>query len=289
MQVIYIDTLFFLNATVDYLLLLSAAKVAGEPLARLRFAMGAVIGGFYAVGIFLFPFLQMPLYKVGVWLMIITIAYGNSRRLVRQGLIFLALSFAFAGGILGITLLGGDGLSLDSGVFYSSMDMKLVLLSSAFCYCMLTVVFSNYGKHSTFSGELVSVSVKISDKVIDFTSLVDTGNTLSDPVTGQSVMVVEGRILADFFTEKITPEDLFQPALFLEKKRGDTHRFRLIPYQAVGVQGLLLVMKMDEILVNHQRVPETFVALSPTSVSDGGSYQGLIGVSQTKPKTAIGV
>ena len=44
MTVIYVDTLFLLNTMVDYLLLLASARLAGEPLARLRFALGAVLG-----------------------------------------------------------------------------------------------------------------------------------------------------------------------------------------------------------------------------------------------------
>ena len=36
MTVIYLDTLFLLNALVDYLLLLAAARLAGEPLRRVR-------------------------------------------------------------------------------------------------------------------------------------------------------------------------------------------------------------------------------------------------------------
>ena len=44
MTVIYLDTLFLLNALVDYLLLLAAARLAGEPLRRVRFALGAGLG-----------------------------------------------------------------------------------------------------------------------------------------------------------------------------------------------------------------------------------------------------
>ena len=35
-MVVYIDEVFLLNALVDYLLLLSAAKLAGEPLHRTK-------------------------------------------------------------------------------------------------------------------------------------------------------------------------------------------------------------------------------------------------------------
>ena len=53
MTVIYVDTLFLLNGIIDYLLLLAAARLAGEPLRRLRFGAAAALGGAYAVAIFL--------------------------------------------------------------------------------------------------------------------------------------------------------------------------------------------------------------------------------------------
>jgi len=46
--VIYLDTLFFLNAVMDYLLLLCSARLAGEQLHRPRMALGAAFGGAYA-------------------------------------------------------------------------------------------------------------------------------------------------------------------------------------------------------------------------------------------------
>ena len=67
MTVVYIDALFLLNLIVNYLLLLAAAKLAGEPLRRLRLAAGAALGGLYAAAIF-FPgmgFLTHPLCKLG--------------------------------------------------------------------------------------------------------------------------------------------------------------------------------------------------------------------------------
>jgi len=45
LTVIYLDTLFFLNAVVDYLLLLAAVRLAGEPLHRLGVAAGGLLGG----------------------------------------------------------------------------------------------------------------------------------------------------------------------------------------------------------------------------------------------------
>ena len=86
MRVIYVDTLFLLNAGVDYLLLLSAARLAGEPLRRLRFGAGAVLGGLYAVALFLpgLDFLGHPLCRLAAAALMLVTAYGGSRRLYRE-------------------------------------------------------------------------------------------------------------------------------------------------------------------------------------------------------------
>ena len=82
MTVIYVDTLFLLNTMVDYLLLLASARLAGEPLARLRFALGAVLGGLYAVAIFLpgMGFLARPLCRGAAAVLMVLLAFWRSRR-----------------------------------------------------------------------------------------------------------------------------------------------------------------------------------------------------------------
>lgn len=282
MPIIYIDTLFLLNAIIDYLLLLAAARVAGEPLARLRFAVAGMIGGAYAVFIFVFPILEENLFKILLGCLMILVAYGKSRRLFRQGLIFLALSFAFAGGVLAISLLGGQGLMLESGVYYSGMDLKIVLLSAGFCYFLLSVLFRNFAMHSPITGDLLSLDLRIDDKEISLTALVDTGNTLQDPLSGMSVIVAEGACLFPFFQNNISLGDLSHPMLFLERNTEYQNRLRLLPYQVVGMQGVLLVIKVDEMKVNGVVISERLVALSPTSVSDGGSYHALISARQAE-------
>lgn len=287
MEVIYIDTLFLLNATVDYLLLLAAARVAGEPLARFRFLLGATLGGLYAVSIFILPFLQNTGYKILICSLIMLIAYGKSQRLFRQGLIFLALSFAFAGGILAISLSGGQSLSLQQGVLYTPMDFKMVLLSASLCYILITTVFQNFGQHSNLSGELVQVKLSYNNQSISFPALVDTGNTLQDPITGSPVLVAEGHTLAPFFPPDFSTLPLQNPAHIVQHYGNHPikKRLRLLPYQAVGTQGLLLVLKVDEILVNNQQETTKLVALSPTSVCDGGNYKALIGANQSSATT----
>ncbi len=290
MTVIYVDTLFLLNALVDYLLLLAAARLAGERLCRLRFALGAALGGLYAVAIFLpgLEFLaRLPCRMAAAALMLLA-AYGGSARLLRQTVIFLALTCAFGGGVAAVSMAGGRGLSLGRGVFYSALDLKTVLLSAAACYALLTMALQRVGRHTASSGELVPARLSLGGQCVDLTALADTGNTLTDPMSGAPVMVAEGAAVLSLFPENCRPrtDDLRDPAGALERLGAGSFRFRLLPYRAVGVErGLLLAVRVDDLWLNGRKYGRQLVALSPTPVSDGGAYRALVGALNRKEET----
>ncbi len=283
-MVIYADVLFLLNAVVDYLLLLVSARAAGGPLRRMRFALGGVIGGAYAVAIFLpgFSFLGRGLYPAlfGAW-MVVT-AYGMTRLLVKQTLIFLAVTCALGGGVLAIGMMDGTALSLGRNVVYSLPDLKLVMLSAAGCFAVLHFISPVLCRHTAAEGELHQITFELLGHSLTLTAFSDSGNTLSDPVTGRRVPVAEGASLGELFPPGFvpTPADLLDPPGGLERlNRGTMQgRFRLLPYRAVGVErGFLLGVRMDAVTAKGERATGVLVALSPTPVSDGGGYHVLTG------------
>ena len=268
--VVYLDLVFLLNGVVDYLLLLSAGRLAGECLHRGRLALGAVLGGLYAGAVFLpgMGFLVLPPCKIGAAVLMLLCAYGGSRHLLRVSLVFFAVSAAFGGGVFALSLLGGRGIAVQNGVFYSALDLRLILLSAAVCYGVLRLAFGRGAGHSP--GELRSAVVTLGERKVSLTALVDTGHTLTDPVSGQPVLVAEGERMAG----------LFPPGEALEGLSGTAlgRRLRLLPYRAVGVEcGFLLAVRSDGVRVGREDYGAILVALSPTPVSDGGGYSALIG------------
>lgn len=277
MTVVYIDSLFLLNFVVNYLLLLAAAKLAGEPMKRLRLALGAGLGALYAAAVF-FPgmgFLLHPICKLGGAVLMLLCGFGGSRRLLRVTLMFFGLACAFGGGIFAIGLLGGRGLTLRNGVFYSAMDLRVILLSAALCYVLLTLVFQRTARHG--HRELIPAVLTLGERRVSLTALVDTGNTLTDPATGRPVMVAEGKALGNL----LPPEaDVWDPVGAMERlsHTEDGKRFRLLPYQTVGVEcGMLLALRMDRVQVGPRDYGGILVALSPNRLSDGGGYSALVG------------
>lgn len=205
--VIYLDELFLLNFVVDYLLLLAAGRLSGEILRRGWLALGAAIGAAYAAAAVLpgMGFLLHPLCKLGAAVLALLAGYGKSRRLLRVSLVFFAVSAAFGGGVFALQLLGGRGLTLQNGIFYSAMDLRLILLSAAGCYVLITLLFQRTARHSGLRRELVPAVLTLEGRRVALTALVDTGNTLTDPATGRPVMVAEGEKVGALFPDGQAP------------------------------------------------------------------------------------
>ena len=283
MTVVYLDSFLLINFTLNYLLLLASGKLAGEVMHKWRFALAALFGAVYAAFTF-FPILKFslhPIYKVSVALIMILISFGGTRRLLRISAIFLAISCAFCGGILGIEFLKGSSFMKD-GIVYSSLDVKGLLMSAVFCYGVLALFFRRAAIHNMREGELVKVSFCFKDQSIELTALQDSGNTLQDPVSGQQIMVVEGMRLASLFPSELglNQEAMEHPIEAMERLAAveDSIKFRLLPYRAVGVDcGMLLAVRMDLVIAQGETYKNQLVALSPTPLSDGGGYSALMG------------
>lgn len=281
MTVVYIDSLFLLNLIVDYLLLLGAARLSGAVLCRPRMALGAVLGAAYACAVFLpgLGFLTHPAVELSVAIAMALIAYGGGQRLLRSFLAFLALSCALGGGVLALSLLGARGVGLERGVLSPHVDLGVLLLASAACYAAASLVFRRSAGHGT--RELVEAVLTLEGRQVTVTALLDTGNTLTDPATGQGVMVVEGEKAAPLLDHPLGEAQLRDPVGTLARME-ESRRFRLLPYQAVGVEcGLLLAVRLDMAKVGEREYRGVLAALSPTRLSDGGAYSALVGAMES--------
>ena len=283
MTVVYLDVLFLLNFVVDYLLLLASARMTGESFSRLRLGAGALLGAAYAAVIFLpgFAWFSHPACKICGGLAMVLIAFGASRRLLRLTLVFFAVSAALGGVILALQLLGTGGLTLENGVLYTGFDLRLLLVTVILTYVALSVIFRRTARHGGVQRDLCDATITLGGQCVSITVLLDTGNTLTDPVRNQPVLVVEGYLLRHVLPETIDPGD---PVGSLERleDRAWRGKLSLLPYRAVGVEcGMLLTLRSERVVINGREWKGLVVALSPTPVSDGGAYQGLFGVQES--------
>lgn len=251
---VYLDLVVILNFLVDFLLLIGTNRLCGYPMKPARAAISALLGGVYAGACMLpgFRFLGNTLWRlVCLGVMSIT-AFGWNGGTARRSVLFIFLSMA----------LGGIALGLGSGGFWS-------VAASAATVCILCVV----GFRGRAGGRNY-VTVTLCHKGISrkLTALQDTGNTLRDPITGQSVLVVDAEVARQLLG--LTQQELCMPVETVGK--GIIAGLRLIPYRAVGQpSGLLLAIKLDSVRIDGKETGN-LVAFAPQTLGTG-EYQALAG------------
>lgn len=258
---IYLDLIFTLNFAVDYVLLRAAASLTGPPPSRWRMIVAAGLGAGYAGMCALpgFRFLNFALWRVIFGAAMAVIAFGISRGAFRRAAVFLCLSLA----------LGGLALCLRLRSFWAILLAAGVLLLT--CRVFLRGAM-------TSAGQLVPVSIRLGDRQVHLTALRDSGNTLCDPVSGQSVLVAQAETAQALLPWNLDLQNPAQAMAGLHRQAPELC-CRLIPYRSVGGDGLLLAVRCDAVTVGNHPSGH-LVAFAPTAISSDGTYQALTGGGQ---------
>ena len=284
MTVVYADSVFCLNALMDYLLLLSTARLAGIPLRRRRYALAALLGGAYAVACFLpgASFLAFTPVKAAAGVLLALVAFGGEERLLRLTVLLFAVSCAMAGCVLGLGLLSGASVPAANGIFYTDVSFRVLLIAATAAYFTMTVVFRAAASQSV-AGRLLPVEISIGGRKASLTALYDSGNSLRDPVSGEGVLVVScgaaDGVLPKEARWVLTREALADPAAALVQLRQAAPELapRLLPYRTVGTAGgLLLAVRTDCITVVGEAHQGALMALAPTNMETAALWGGAV-------------
>lgn len=273
MDIIYIDRLIILNLILDYLLVLCSARLCGIRLRPLRYFLAAIFGAVYAAGC-IFPslgFLARAPVKAAAGAAMALIAYGGEEKWLRCCLTFFASAALFGGAVWAISAQSGSyGIS----TLYVPVSMPVLVLSFACIYAILSFVF----RRSVKSADLCVFDAKLSfmGKSIYLRCLHDSGNSLVDPISGDSVLVISADKAAPLFP--VCPDMLKRAdCTGLVALPGLEGRLRLIPYSAVGTgAGLLAAFRPDSISIAGTERSDIIVAISPTPIG-GDGFDSLIG------------
>ena len=248
---VYLDLVIILNFLVDFLLLVGTNRLAGFPLGAGRCALGGALGALYA-GMCLVPgfrFLGNGFWRLVFLALMALTAFGVEKSALRRGLLFLLLSMALGGVAEGL----GDG------------SFGALVLGAAVIALLCALGFQ--GK---LGERYITVELYHQDRRCTVRALVDTGNTLKDHLTGQSVLVAGERaakLLLDLDAARLA-----DPIGTIQVIPG----LRLIPYRAVGQSGGMLLAAKMEAKIGKKR-ESCLVAFAPQEIGNGTEYEALIG------------
>ena len=100
----YVDLVMLLNFLVDFFLLVAVNRLSGYPPDYKRMMLSALLGGIYG-GACLIPglmFMSGIVYRILVLVLMILIAYGYRCGAWRRGILFVLLSMALCGLVVGL-------------------------------------------------------------------------------------------------------------------------------------------------------------------------------------------
>lgn len=248
----YLDVLWFLNFVVDFLLLIATNRLSGYPTVAWRTVLAAMLGGLYGSVCVLpgFLFLAGTVWR-GVFLLLIgMLAFGVNKDSVRRCVLFILLSMAS----------GGIALGLGSG------GVTSVILCALFVCAMCM-----FGLRGRVGKRFLPVEIRYKGKSHRFTALIDTGNSLVDPITGQQALVVSSKLGQRLLGEG--EMEFSDPVKIIENMKGG----RLIPYHTVGHNGGLMAAKYFRDVTIGKWRGSCLVAFSPQELGRGEAYEALTG------------
>lgn len=249
---VYLDILWILNFLVDLLLLVATNRLSGYATAIGRSSLAAALGGIYGSVCVLpgWTFLASTPWRLITLGLMGSIAFGLNKSSFRRGVLFILLSMA----------LGGLALGLGKGGFFS-------VLFGAATICLMCI----FALRGRLGSRFLPVEIRSDQQCHRFTAMIDTGNTLTDPITGQQVLVVSSGIGHQLLGhEEVNFSD---PVSVVEHFRG----VQLIPYHAVGADGGLLAAKRFPNVSIGKWNGSCLVAFAPGELGRGESYEALTG------------
>lgn len=285
MRVIYIDVLAGVNLAIDYILLCATSRLCNIHCKRINLFIGAVVGAIYAVfSCFELSniFSSIPV-KIIIGFIMIYISFFNEKfsKKLKILIIFLGISFASAGAVLAVGNASDTSFFAGEG-YYIDIPFRVVAATFIFCWVITGYIFRGGASEKVSPRKTVDVNICFNDISTGFTLLVDTGNTLHDPISGKPVIILDRSSVS-----KLLPSSVSvvinrlsnQSAVCVLDNIPDKYknRFRLVPFNAVGKDnGLLLVFKPDSIKISDKNF-NGLIAISSNSICSG-KYDGLIGV-----------
>ena len=265
MNTIFLDELFLLNTSLDYLALLCTCVLSGGKIRRIRLLWAAVFGGIYACLSVLpdFSWLLDGAVKLCAGVGVCLMAFWSERHFwVCCGLFFL-LSAAFGG------MLTAFGWQTLNG-FYLPIAPQVLLLTFFLAYFLLHLLYAHLPK--AHKQDYAQIVITCGDRSVQLCGLHDSGNELLDPLTGLPVLVCEPELVGRLLPHCAELLRSGDPLHMVEcSTRTPMH---LICCTTVSGPGLLAGFRPDCVTINGKR-EEFCIAVAASAFSPGSPYSAI--------------
>jgi len=200
---VYADVLFILNFIADFICVCISLYICRLKRRILHVFASALIGGIYSVlSLYLSELPKFPLLCVHTAVLIIICAVSapttDSKSVLRLSFIFFLVSSLCGGISTSVFSFFGKYVEYFGSVYadVSPINLIIIIISAFIISIPLFIKTRNRIKEKT-----VCVTISRKNKNKSFDALVDTGNLLSDPISGDCIILLKEYVLRDIFDE----------------------------------------------------------------------------------------
>ena len=272
LQTIYIDVLFLINFSMDFLAVFITSYLLKMKLKTGRNTVSALIGALYSV-------LSVALRFDGIILALLVafvmcrVAFG--KRKIREFfyifIAFVSVNFLLGGGMTALfslfnTVIGERLVMIYGDV--SSVPGKLPFNIFAIGVTLVTAIVMAFGKIFSRKGTAKAVRTQIflNGKEGSFTLREDSGNMLTEPTSGDPVI-----FLSDSAIQRISDIKTLSAIQSLDaeimKKSGLKMSFTV--YETVSGKEMCVCIRPDRVLINGHAVRAWITSGKNTSFGEG--------------------
>lgn len=290
---IYIDIIIVENLIMNYIILYATGLISKSKISHVRIFLASAIGAIYTIIEYIskLDIYSNILVKIILSIIIVYVAFypQNIKKMFKQLILFYLTTFTFGGvATYLIYVLKPQNIVIKNGMYVGTYVLKVIFIGAIVGTIVLVIAFRFAKNKITKKDMICKVKIKLNGGEIILNSMVDTGNMLKEPLTGNPVVVVEKTSLYDLMPKEILnntesilggdfekiPEDI---------KNEYISRLKIIPFSSLGKQnGMLIGIKPEKLEVINEQSEETkdnaVIGIYNKSLTKRGEYNALIGI-----------
>ncbi|MDE4542051.1 MULTISPECIES: sigma-E processing peptidase SpoIIGA [unclassified Thermoanaerobacterium] len=274
----YADVIFIENLIINYIILYLTKRFSRSNTNNAKLIFSSALGALYVILIFFsLPNIIYSLtFKIIISILMVAIAFGFNRfhEFIRVLSIFYLVSF----------IIGGTAFAL---IYVVNIDIRQIIIAALFFAILLTYIGWGYiSKKNIESNILYKLHIEMDNKVRDVKAILDTGNTLHDPISNYPVAIVEYDAVKELLPEKLKNvfDSMGNESIFEMTKAVDDDkwlkRLRLVPFNSIGNDsGILIGFIPDNLVVEGYRKSQknAIVGIYFKKLNETSDYEALIG------------
>ena len=288
---IYAEYLLLENIVINYIILYVTKRFTRTETHNVRLLLASVLGALYTLVVF-FPslkFMTRFVVKISISVLIIIVAFNPAKlkKFIKLFATFYVVAFVFAGAALALFYLTDVETYVGSGIFYiKDFPIKLLIFAVAMSSILIKFTWGYIQTKMSKSKAYIPITVSLNNRKADIVALLDTGNSLKDPISQTPVIIVQFSAIKELLPEQIQKlfikykENNLDVVSAVMAETSNEFKFRLIPYKSLGKDnGMLLGFKPDKVIIkddDDKSISDIVIGIYNNNLSNDDEYTALL-------------